>query len=68
MLSHEGANLSYEYNSKLKKCRTACPWHGKLISPLVAISKFDNSNYEFNYLNQKFSAQIISNKLLINII
>ncbi len=62
---HEGANLSFEYDTRLKKCRTACPWHGKVISPLLVINKFDNSNHNFLYLNQRFSAQIINKELII---
>ena len=65
---HEGANLTYEYNAKIKKCRTACPWHGKVISPLLVINKSDKNNHKFMYLNQKFNAQIISKGLLISII
>ena len=65
---HEGANLSYEYDTKIKKCRTACPWHGKVISPLLVINKSDRNNHKFTYLNQRFNVQIISQGLLINII
>ena len=47
---------------------SACPWHGKMITPLLVLDKFDSNVYKFEYLNQMFSAQILNNKLLINVI
>ena len=63
---HEGANLTYEFDNKHEKCKSACPWHGKLISPLLVINKNDMNKYTFSYLNQKFNARIIDKTLQIN--
>ena len=64
---HEGANLKYDCNLK-NKCMSSCPWHGKIISPLLVLDKLDPNVYKFEYLNQMFSAQILNNKLLISVI
>ena len=65
---HEGANLQYEKYNKKDQCRAACPWHGMIIRPLKVINSTDKSINYFNYLNQKFSVQIDSNILKVNII
>ena len=64
---HEGALLKYECNLN-NRCKSACPWHGKMITPLLVLDKLDANTYQFEYLNQIFSAQILNNKLLINVI
>lgn len=65
---HEGANLTYEFSSKLNTCLAACPWHGKRVSPLLILNKYQSGDHIFNYLHQEFEASIKNDVLYIKVI